>query len=982
MRFFLTAFILVCLAPVLFAQQRQAQMPGTVSGIVKDSANDFGLQSVTITAYKKSDSTLLAYQLTNTQGEFSFENIPLNTPVIFNFSFAGYKPFSKNILLDSLQRGYDFRSVLLARSYGDLDEVVVQAVLPVKMNGDTLEINPAAFKLDSNAVVEDMLRKVPGVTMWGDGSITVNGKPVTKVYVDGKPFFGGDPAIATQNLPKTAIEKIQVYQEIDYTKDNVDEDPNDSLLTMNIKLKEERKIGFFGKAGAGIGTDRRYEADVTAQGYNKKTRLGLMFVTNNINKSADMQSIIQQSTYRNFNPTNRYVANFGGSGINKIISGGLSFQHNFAEQTNNRLSNQLSATYNIRNNVNNVQSQTSTQETGNSVVFLSETNRVSQTENLNHSLNTGYNKRDRNSDFSVNANLNAGTTSAISSSSSEKTNAASGLVSTNNQHSTSESSNQNLSVSAGYRKNDDDERNLKSFNINYALNYSGSSSLRNTEANFEDFVNSEKSYVKKIIADNSSSNFSNNLGFGYNALKRLLFGNHNFWDINIGFNNDLIISKSSHNYNTDKYDTLTSSYIADDYLTYNNDVTRIDERPSLRFSKNFRKNLSDRFFRYLNISANIAGQFLSEQNRSDIAVRNLDRDYTFFLPGFNVNYSFYRFRKYNFSANLYQNNSAGLPSIEQLFPINDTVTNPYLRNYGNPDLKPYYNNSAGFNFNYEKQSNKDKSELSFRLSFNAGRIRNGISDSIVYNNNGTRYIYLLNMPTGRRHINAGANVSTSFKLKKDMLQFNYSGNYSQNTSPNYIDAIYSVARNNNVSHNLRVFYSLGDVLTFQVAQGLNLTSNKQTGKNLASFKNTVYNTDAGLNIKYPKNITISNTLSYITNERVKQSATLWNAFLVYRFLKNKSAEVKFSAMDILRQNKNITVTGNGTNSLSTTVTNGLRQFYMVTFAYYPRRFGSSEKRSRERDRQTAEPGETRRNFEQRNGNERGGMRGGKRPGQR
>ncbi|MCH5689671.1 hypothetical protein LWM68_38865 [Niabella sp. W65] len=149
--------------------------------------------------------------------------------------------------------------------------MVVKAVVPITMNGDTLEINPAAFKLDSNAVVEDMLRRVPGITMWGDGTITVNGRKVNNVYVDGKPFFG-DPAMATQNLPKNAIEKIQVYKETDYTKDNIDDNPADSMLTMNIKLREDKKFGYFGKAGAGIGTDGRYEADASGLAYNKRIR--------------------------------------------------------------------------------------------------------------------------------------------------------------------------------------------------------------------------------------------------------------------------------------------------------------------------------------------------------------------------------------------------------------------------------------------------------------------------------------------------------------------------------------------------------------------------------------------------------------------------------------------------------------------------------------------------------------------------------------
>ena len=87
-------------------------------------------------------------------------------------------------------------------------------------------------------------------------------------------------------------------------------------------------------------------------------------------------------------------------------------------------------------------------------------------------------------------------------------------------------------------------------------------------------------------------------------------------------------------------------------------------------------------------------------------------------------------------------------------------------------------------------------------------------------------------------------------------------------------------------------------------------------------------------------MTLSNTLNYVKNNTTKQSSALWNAFITYRFLKGKQLEAKFSAMDILRQNKNINI-GSSNNTITTTVTNGLQQFYMLTFAYYPRGFGGA-----------------------------------------
>lgn len=929
---------------IIWSQSKDSLRAGTILGVVKDSANNYGLQSVTITVYQKKDSTLLDYQLSNPLGEFNFTTIPFYTPVIVNFSFTGYSPFSKTIQLDSAARKYDFKTILLSRSSGMMDEVVVQAVLPIRMNGDTLEINPAAFKLDSNAVVEDMLRRVPGVTLWGDGTITVNGKTVNKVFVDGKPFFGGDPAIATQNLPKNAIEKIQVYQEQDYSKDNIDENPTDSLLTMNIKLREDKKFGFFGKAGAGIGTDDRYEADLSLQAFNKKNRFGIAGALNNINKSGDINSIFKQSTYRNFRPSNRYVADFGGSGINKIGYLGATYQYDFLETRRGRLNNQLNANYDLRQNINDVSSQTSSQSSIDGAVLLGESQRESHSESQTHTIGTSYNKRDRSKDFSINANFNSSNNSSLSNTFANTEKLDVGLISTNNQQSVSEGATNNFSFGTSFRNNDDDERNLKSFNISYNANYNDNDNERHTLTDFNSFTDPTDSRYFNRRYNNHSSGFSNNLSVGYNALKRLLFGGHNLWDINISVSNNLSVSRSKSSTLTSDYDTLTSIYHTNESLTYYNNLTRIEDRPTLRFSKNFRKNLSDRYARYINLSATLQGQFLTEKNESDINRRNNDRSFSFFLPGLSASYNYEKYNKYRITMDLSQNNSAGIPSIEQLFPIIDSSQSSF--NNGNADLKPYYTNSLNYSINYQSRGNGDKGDFNFSLNIRAGQTKNGITDSTNYDESFRRVVYLINIKNGRKYYNAELGINKSFKLKKDILQFGYTGSFNNNYTPNYVRDIFSTSENHNVTNNLKVFYSIGELATLEFTQGININNSINPTNKIPSLTNTTYLTNASINLKFPKDVTWGTTMDYVNNKTASQTAALWNAFLTYRFLKNKAAEVKLSAMDLLRQNKNITV-NTGLNSLNTTVTNGLQQFYMITFSYYPRRFGKASGRGRE-----------------------------------
>lgn len=937
MRIFLLPLLVFLYPSLLFAQKDTARA-GSIMGIVKDSTDDYALQSVTITLYRVSDSTLMNYQITGDDGAFHFSDIPYFTPVNLNFSYTGYTPFSKTVTLDTANNHYDFKNVFLFKRQGEMEEVVVKAVIPITMNGDTLEINPGAFKLDSNAVVEDMLRRVPGVTMWGDGTITVNGKTVNNVYVDGKPFFGSDPALATQNLPKNAIEKIQVYREEDYSKDNFDDNPADSMLTMNIKLRPDKKMGYFGKAGGGIGTDNRYEGDISGLGYNKKLRGGIAASINNINKSASLQEMYRQSTYRNYNPNNRYVANFGSNGINRGLFIGGNVQYDFSEGDNSKFNNQFNANYSFRNNDNYITSNTDARNSASSRVFLRESAQETNSNSDNHNFSAGYNKRDGDKDLSINASLNSSQTDRYSKNESTTIEEGAGIVSKSSKSTTSHNSSNGLNLSTSFRNKDNDDRNLKSFGVNYNVSYNETEGTTNSITDFISFEDERQNRYYDRLNNNYSKNFNTSLGTNYNALKRLLFGNFNLWGVNLVVNNNVSFSRSDDNNRVSDYDSVSRTYTLNDTLTNTNLVTRIEDRPSLRLSKNFSKRLSDRFNRYINVTANVQGHFLTEKNESDLEYRNLDRSYSFFTPSASVAYNYQKFNRYTIEMNASGNSSSSIPSIDQLRPIVDTGANAYSINLGGPHLQPSVTNAFNFSFNYRREQSARKADYTLKVSGGISRVNNAIADSSYYDNDGRKTIYLINMD-GRRIYRGEFNAKTSFKLKNNkVLQFNYTFNISNTTSPNFIDAIYTITHANNISNDFSIFYTLGDYGTIDISQSINNSSSAQTGNNLRSFKAVNYITQGNVNLTPIKNLTVSNSLNYVKNSTTGQTSTLWNAFATYRFLNSKQAEVKLSAMDILKQNKNIVTTAS-INNLSTTVSNGLQQFFMVTLSYYPRKFG-------------------------------------------
>jgi len=181
-----------------------------------DAGSKAPLEMATVTIFGH-DSSIITYQLSDKDGMFNIEKLPLGKKLLVNITYGGYINYNDSIQLKA--RKTDTLNVYMVLNTTDSLGVIVTAAIPVRMNGDTLEINPAAFKMKTDAVVEELLNQVAGITIWSDGSITVNGKQVQSVLVDGKPFMGSsDARVATQNLPKSAIDKIQLYHENDRNK--------------------------------------------------------------------------------------------------------------------------------------------------------------------------------------------------------------------------------------------------------------------------------------------------------------------------------------------------------------------------------------------------------------------------------------------------------------------------------------------------------------------------------------------------------------------------------------------------------------------------------------------------------------------------------------------------------------------------------------------------------------------------------------------
>jgi len=929
-------FLLLFSSSKLFAQQNKPILPGSVKGILRDTARNYVLKSATVSVYKAADSTLLNYQVSNNYGEFNFKNLPPAVWLRIEVSNIGYQTFNQNFTIPAATNFLDLKTLIIKPKDINLKEVVI-SIPPIRMNGDTLEFNAAAFKLDSNAVVEDLLKKIPNITLWGDGQITVNGREVKNLLVNGKSFFGGDTKIATQNIAKNALEKIQVY--------NVNENqekPQDSVLHMNLKLKKGKDIGYFGKIGGGYGTDKRFEGDASINIFTPKMQLAFIAASNNINKSANsIQNLIANSTFKGAGTSTNYQPDFRSSGLNRTHTGGIDFTYNFIEKPKYNSKKELKSSYFIQNkNSNDLTKTETTSLLNNASQIVDKNENNNSTVSTNQTFKSDFNWANVNQTLrmSQTTTFNSGLSNTKSTRSSE--NAQNIVTSTNNASNKNDYTNKRFTFNTDYRlQRNYLKPNLKfnGFNINYTLDIFENENNRSNLTEFISFVNAATSRNFNRNYQTTTNGINQSLGFDFNNLKSYFFGKAKLAGIDFSFNNTLKINTDKDINQVEDLKVSTGRYELNGYLSNRLQSNLIDETPGLSFTKSFNKSLSNRYYKYFSINIAAKQKFVHQDFDSEKSVQNIKRNYSKFVPTASLTYSNNQQGDFSEYYSLSFNTNVRLPSINQLAPLVDS-TDVYTVRKGNVNLREAMDRVISFNFSHNDQGNKNTFNYHFTIS--GGIINNAIVDSTLIDQQNRRTIYTINTD-GNKYINLYGNVQKAYKLKNGELQLGFNTNASISKIPGYINGAFSFAENQNIGGSLTINYSLKSFLGVVFEQGISNYKSKQlsfnhaaySGTNLSSMVSTVYNVN--------KQFSLNSNMTFNTSKSQNAAAinfTIWNASATYRFLKGNNAEFKLSALDLLRQNNSVLNYGSG-NSFTVGTRNVLQQYFMTTFSYYPRKFG-------------------------------------------
>lgn len=927
----------------LFAQKQNAGWKGELRGIIYDADHDSVLRSATVAIYTIKDSTLLAYRLTDTKGAYSFRDVPAGTQLRLVASYIGYADAQRNFLLSVADTVVDLGRISLKVRSHQLDSVIVAATPPpVRMNGDTLEFNSKAFKLDSNAQVQDLIRILPGVTLWmADGSITVNGKPISQVLVNGKPFFGADSKIALQNLPKNIVEKVQVYQRPSESTEN---DKKDSTTILDIKLKKGKESGYFGKVDGGYGTSGRYESNASVNYFTGRTQMGAAFTSNNVNKVAEnINIILRNSTFKGNEASTEYRPDFTAPGLNKFTSAGLLLQHDFTDKPSFRNQNQLSGTYFFKDNQQQLDQNMQTVTTVNDSTVFNVTNQSkSRMTSYGHNAEWQYNRSldSGTSRLTVNGSYRSDNTSTGNTQQSQTTDRDHLPLSRQNSYNSSNGLTDSYDLSIGLNKFFSAKTNWRSA---YQLSYRASSSNSNSNST------SQTSYTAADPRQNTSidrryhpstNKTDHTVLIQLPNLSMLFTGPARPQSLKAGVSVNFGANTTQNDNDVYDVDSTTKNLIANSALSNRQHDQRYSFQPGITLNKswtNYRSKNPPKTFRNIFGNVSLTESFQSYRSWSIQKVQNLSRSYQNFTPSISLFYTQSTTGVIK-TININYRTQMLYPGLQQMAPLVDN-SNPNYIQYGNPDLREEQLQNLDLTFSSSRQS-LTGGAFSWSASIRGSSSDNHISASTEIDSLGkTRYSSV--NAHGYRRLYLSVELKKSFRssdANKLQIQLTALPEFSIDHSPRYVNQrlIYYNNYNIVITPTLNLSYSDWLIINLYEREGWA----RSTGSSIPLTNHTSSTTASGW-VSVTRSLSLASNITYTLNTSTaspRQSFTLWNASVSYRLFKDQTGEIKFSALDLLHQNTGL-INRATDNSIIHGDNNVLQQYFMLGVAWHPRKFG-------------------------------------------
>ena len=915
--------LLIALSGIIWLTS-SAQKSGNLKGVVFDTIAKQPVPAATITVLQAKDSSLVTFTMTNSRGEFSLGNVPYGDYRLL-VTHVNYHNVNKYFSVTDANKNIDLSNIEVSDKNKVLEEVVIMAEAPpVTLIGDTVQYNAGSFKTKPNAVVEDLLKRMPGIQVDKDGKVKAQGQEVKRVLVDGKEFFGNDPKIATKNLPADAVDKVQVYDKQSDMSQLTGFDDGQSEKTINLKLKKDKKKGVFGKVNGGGGTEGRYQGKFNVNSFKGARQMSVIGMGNNTNAEGfSFMDILSFS-----GGMNQLGGNSGGGGININMSSNDAMASAMGGGNNNSINTTWAggANYNniigkkmevqsnyFYNHYNPVTDQKLSRQyiLPDSTYFYDQNSRTDNNSN-SHRFNLTY-------DYLIDSMNSIKFTPTLTLQES-KNHSLSGYETLSEQLIRSNRGiSDNFSASDGYNFNGTLLYRKKFRRRGRTFSVSVGSTLSNSDGNGElesanQFYNKTGNLVKNDSI-NQHSDFETEVR-GYNT--RAVYTEPLFKKSLLEFSASKSESRSVSDKVTYDYDPNSGKHdIVNPQLTNNYENVYGTTTAGIRIRTQKKKyNYS---FGLTWQNADLKGTITSGIKDSVIT-----KSFYNLLPNARAQYNFTRFK----NLQLDYRASTNQPSVTQLQPIPD-ISDPINVKIGNPNLKQEFTHRVNVNYTGMNPF-RNKSFFWFSsYSFTNNKIVNyDVTDSF-----GRKVTTPVNVD-GVYNLNNDISIGWPLRFIKATLNFNTGIGYSK--SIQFINTIRNNIHNTNISPGVEISKSFKDKFDLTLNGGF--TYNKAQYSLESSLNNNYLTQDYGIDVGWqlPKNFYLSTDFTYtISSKRsdgFNAKVPLWNASFSKLFLKYNRGELKISAHDLLNENEAI-VRYTNSNYIEDQSNRVLKRFYLLSFTY-------------------------------------------------
>lgn len=921
----------------LFFFQAAAQF--TLKGSVRDAAGSGPLPGVNVVAVSGFDSSKVKGTITNVQGQFELQ-LDRPGPYTLRLSFVGYETRVERIRITREQTTVQLPPYNLKEDVKTLGEVRIEGVEQrVEQRGDTTEIRADAFKVNPDADAEQLVRKMPGITV-ENGQVQAQGEQVRRVLLDGQEFFGDDATMALRNLPAEVVDKIQLIDRLSDQAQFTGFNDGNTEKTLNIITKTGLDNSRFGKVYAGYGTDNRYMAGGTVNFFAGKKRITLLGMANNINQQNFSSQDLNGLSSAAARPTGgrpsgggRPGGMGGGDAANFLTGqqGGISATQAFGVNYSDNwgAKGKMSASYFFNRSDNELQNITSRQ------FFLNDG--IGQLYNENSaSTNLGVNHRfNMRLEYNIDSFNSIIFTPRLSWQNRNQQSAFDGLTTNRLTIPINSTDNQQNNLTDGWNLNGDLQyrhrfaKKGRTLSVNVNGDAGRNNGLRDLYSlNLDGLALADTLLVdQEITSRNFTQRYRADLVFTEALTEKAMLEISYAPQITLG------VSEQSAN----NFDPFTGLY------------SLVDSAISNEFDNNIQANSWGLRYRYNTEKYEImvgTNYQISSLFSQQLFPRTLEaaRDFYNWLPTAMFRYNFSK----TANMRLFYRSNIDLPTLSQLQNVIDNTNTLQLR-AGNPNLGQSYTHRLGGRY---RDANAAKG-TSFFVFASLGVVNNQIANSTFIAPTDTilpggialvRGAQLIRPVNVSGAYNFRSFASYGFPVKALKSNLNFNAGYTVNNSPTLINDVANEALTHNINTGLTIGSNISKNLDFTL--GYTLNYNTVSNSIQPQLNNDYYIHNANFRINWlpiPALVLSSDVLHSAfagLEDGFNQQFTLWNAGLGYRFGKDRRAELKLSVFDLLNQNNSIVrnVTETYVEDVQTTV---LQQFWMMTFTYNIRHFRKS-----------------------------------------